>query len=76
MKYFLIPLLTALALPTAVNAANYKYHLIIGDDHVVPMRSKEACEKALQKILDVDNYQAKRKVWKPSAAYGMCLSSE
>ena len=79
MKRFLLPLLAALALPTAVNASNYNYHLLIapsGKNYLVPMKSEAACEKALQKALDMDNYKYSKKAWKPNGAYGICLPSE
>ena len=79
MRKLLIPLLAALALPTAVNADDYKYYLLIyvqGSNWKVPMKTKSACEKALQKALDGDNYQFTNRVMKPKAGYGICLLSE
>tara|TARA_Y100000991_G_C21816694_1_gene282100 strand:- start:105 stop:344 length:240 start_codon:yes stop_codon:yes gene_type:complete len=79
MKRFLTPLLALIALPTPTYAANYKYHLLLapqGKNYVVPMRSKSACEKALQKALNIDNYQYNNKAWKPKGVVGICLPSE
>ena len=55
MKRLLLPLLAALALPTAVNADSHNYYLIlrIGDGSwTVPMESMEACEKGSNKAMD------------------------
>lgn len=79
MKRLLLPLLAALTFPTAVNASNYKYHLLLAPqakNFVVPMKSEAACERALQKALDIDNYQYTNKAWQPKGVVGICLPSE
>ena len=52
MKRLLLPLLAALALPTAVNAAEYYLiiHTFAERLAVVPMNSEEACERAGKKM--------------------------
>ena len=55
MKRLLLPLLTALALPTSVNAEVANYYLLgmaALRSYVVPMQSLEACEVAGQKFAD------------------------
>ena len=79
MKRLLLPLLTALALPTAVNAEGYKYFLLLevqGQSHTVPMKSEIACEKALKIATEVKNYKYNDKGWKPKGVVGICLPIE
>ena len=55
MKSLLLPLIAALALPTAVNAEVANYYLLVEwkrNNWTVPMQSKELCESAGQKVLD------------------------
>ena len=40
------------------------------------MKSEAACERALQKALDIDNYQYTNKAWQPKGVVGICLPSE
>ena len=59
MKRLLIPLLAALALPTAVNAEVAKYYLIgmaERQPYVVPTASMEACEIAGEKVNKAKNW--------------------
>ena len=59
MKRLLLPLLAALALPTAVNANSHNYYLILrtGDGSwTVPMESMEACETALNKAMSREGW--------------------
>ena len=58
MKRLLLPLLAALALPTAVNAEVAGYYLVgIADrkPFVVPMKTLELCEEAGKKFGDNKN---------------------
>ncbi len=76
MKRLLLPLLVALALPTAVNADVAPYYLIIDKGAPVPMKSMEACERALDKVLVKTNWKwIKRANW-PVNLNGICLKSE
>ena len=55
MKRLLIPLIAALALPTAVNAEVANYYLLgmaARKSYVVPMQSLDACEVAGKKFAD------------------------
>ena len=55
MNRLLLPLLAAIALPTAVNAEVANYYLLVEwkrNNWTVPMQSKELCESAGQKVLD------------------------
>ena len=55
MRKLLIPLLAAIAVPTAVNAESHNYYLLLRSGYgtwTVPMESMEACEKALNKAMD------------------------
>ena len=64
MKRLLLPLLAALALPTAVNAEVAGYYLVgIADrkPFVVPMKTLELCEEAGKKLGD-------NKKWTPKFA--------
>ena len=64
MKRLLLPLLAALALPTAVNAEVAGYYLVgIADrkPFVVPMKTIELCEEAGKKFGD-------NKKWSPKFA--------
>ena len=77
MKRLLLPLLAALALPTAVNADSNNYYLLLrsGDGSwTVPMESMEACEKALNRAMDKKNWiYGSPKLSKKGAGKGMCL---
>ena len=63
MKPLLIPLLAALALPTAVNAETW-WLLVRGSAKQtiqsvaweIPTSSKKECEREKTKVLDVDNW--------------------
>ena len=60
MKRLLLPLLAALALPTAVNAELAPYYLIIKSGtttSTVPMKSLKGCERALDKALVKTNWK-------------------
>ena len=64
MKRLLLPILAALALPTAVNAESY--YLLISGSHInqnVPMSSLEECEQNLIKVIDQKNWKPKRVHW-------------
>ncbi len=59
MKRFLIPLLTVITLPTAVDAEVAKYYLIGMAErkpYVVSMASMEACEIAGEKVNKAKNW--------------------
>ena len=66
MKRLLLPLLTALALPTAVNAASVYYLLVKtttgsmmrenGQLMVVPMKTMDGCEEAGQKLISSERF--------------------
>ena len=59
MKRFLIPLLTVITLPTAVDAEVAKYYLIGMAERkpcVVPMTSMEVCEIAGEKVNKAKNW--------------------
>ena len=59
MKRFLIPLLTALSIPAAVNAESY--YLLVGTkgyrNWTVPMASIEVCEKSLTRVIKKSNWE-------------------
>ena len=64
MKRLLLPLLAALALPTAVSAE--EWHLLVkggvgypGVTWTVPMNSEKACKRELDRVLDSDNWKMK-----------------
>lgn len=79
MKRLLLPLLAALALPTAVYSGDYKYSLVFevqSKQFNVPMKSMEACEMALKKVLDMNNWQLSKPSWKPMGGKGICLVNE
>ena len=79
MKRLLLPLLAALALPSNVFAHEYTHYLIIyigGEQSAIPMKSMIACEKALKKSLNMDNYETGGKYSTPMGAYGICLEIE
>ena len=55
MKRLLLPLLAAIALPTAVNAEVANVYLLgrtKNNSYVVPMKTSETCEAAGQKFID------------------------
>jgi hypothetical protein len=55
MKRLLLPLLAAIALPTAVNAEVANVYLLgrtKNNSYVVPMKTLETCEAAGQKFID------------------------
>ena len=79
MRKLLIPLLAAIALPTAVNANSHNYYLILrtGDGSwTVPMESMEACEKALNKAMDQKSWKYRNKMATKGAARGICLTNK
>ena len=55
MKRLLLPLLAALALPTAVNANESSYFLVIGSNSAdmisIPMETKELCDEQLKESI-------------------------
>ena len=59
MKRLLLPLLAALALPTAVNAENY--YLLVGTkssrNWTLPMESLEECKKSLARVIAKSNWE-------------------
>ena len=64
MKRLLLPLLAALALPTAVNASDY--YLILqnlgeGGTYSVPMKTLEGCEAALEQAMEKNNWSFRGK---------------
>ena len=76
MKSLLLPLLAALAIPSAVNADSNNYYLLLrsGDGSwTVPMESMEACEKALNKAMDQKSWKYRSKVATKGAGRGICL---
>ena len=80
MKRFLLPLLAALAFPTAVNAEGYPYYLLLSErsnkNWIVPMKSQASCESALKTALEAENWSHPNKHSKPIALLGICLKSE
>ena len=62
MKRLLLPLLAALALPTAVIAENAKYYLLADGykaNWTVPMDSFELCEAAGKRFINNKNWANK-----------------
>ena len=62
MKRLLLPLLAALALPTAVNAETNQYYLLGkqgSSSFVVPMKTLQLCEDAGEKFIKRNSW-AKR----------------
>tara|TARA_R100001443_G_scaffold24614_2_gene37032 strand:- start:483 stop:725 length:243 start_codon:yes stop_codon:yes gene_type:complete len=80
MRRFLFLVLgMGMLLPTAVNAGDSKYYLVFDVQaglHTVPMKSKAGCEKALEKVLNMDNWQFQNSSYKPRGGKAMCLKSE
>ena len=80
MKRLLLPLLAALALPTAVNADSNNSYLLLENGDVswtVPMESMEACEKALNRAMDKKTWiYGRPKLTKGGAGKGICLSNK
>ena len=78
MKRLLLPLLAALALPTAVNASDYYLilqNLYEGGTYSVPMKTLEGCEAALEQAMGKNNWSLRGKII--DAVYrGICLKSE
>tara|TARA_S200000501_G_scaffold204043_1_gene191866 strand:+ start:547 stop:774 length:228 start_codon:yes stop_codon:yes gene_type:complete len=61
MKRLLLPLLAALALPTAVNAENYYLLVSFGErNFTVPMKSLDQCEEQLAIVTNTDNWKVTR----------------
>ena len=59
MKRLLLPLLAAIALPTAVNAEVAEYYLLVKfgkNSWTVPMKSKQLCEDAGLKVALPSNW--------------------
>ena len=64
MKSLLLPLLAALALPTAVNAETWYLLIGKGDSIVsVPMESEEQCEQAGKEVTTFKEWKGDGKVW-------------
>ena len=62
MKRLLLPLIAALALPTAVNAENAKYYLLADGykaNWTVPMDSIELCEASGKRFINNKNWANK-----------------
>ena len=80
MKRLLIPLLAAIASPTAVMAEKAPYYLIIHygvyTSSTVPMQTLEGCEAALEKVMEGTNWTFKKKGQIPKFVRGICLKSE
>ena len=80
MKRLLLPLLAALAFPTAVNAESYPYYLLLSErsnnNWIVPMESQASCESALKTALEAENWSHPNKHSKPIALLGIFLKSE
>jgi len=80
MRRFLFLVLgMGMFLPTAVIAGEPKYYLVFyvqAGLHTVPMKSMARCEKALEKVLNMDNWQFQNFSYKPRGGKAMCLKSE
>ena len=79
MKRLLLPLLAALAIPTAINADSNNYYLLLrsGDGSwTVPMESMEACEKALNKAMNKKSWVYRSMGASKGAGRGICLSNK
>ena len=66
-------------LPIAVIACDSKYYLVFDVQtglHTVPMKSMAGCKKALEKVLNMDNWQFQNFSYKPRGGKAMCLKSE
>ena len=64
MKRLLLPLLAAIALPTAVNAETW--YLLIGKGGgivSVPMESEEQCEQAAEEVTTFKEWRGDGKLW-------------
>ena len=62
MKRLLIPLIASLALPTAVSSESYHLFTRIHEysetfSEVLVMPNKESCEKALEQVLDKNQWK-------------------
>ena len=75
MTTLLLPLLAALALPTAVNAENY-YLLVAFDvrNFTVPMKSLDQCEEQLAIVTNTDNLKVTRVNTKKAG--GICIEGK
>ena len=84
MKRLLLPLLAALALPTAVRTSEIApYYLIIGNTKKegvmkVPMASLEACKKAQKLFLKKESWTSAEGMGRYVGLYEktLCLSSQ
>ena len=86
MKRLLLPLLAAIALPTAVNADSNNYYLLLrsadnkggrNGSWTVPMESMEACEKALNKAMSRKGWVYRSEMASSKGAdRGICLSNK
>ena len=68
MKRSILPLLTALVIPTAVNAEMANYYLLgmaARKSYVVPMQSLEGCEVAGQKFAEVKAWFRRQETMTP-----------
>ncbi len=64
MKRLLLPLLAALALPTAVNAEIwYLFARNANAPYIAPMDSEELCEKAGQKFITKESWTGDKADW-------------
>ena len=83
MKRLLLPLIAALALPTAVKANESPYYLVIGSNNVnlitIPMESKGLCDQQLEETIDFKKNWSKNPKggapW-PNGMYGKCIKSK
>ena len=76
MKKIVLLLLPALIIPIPVDADVAPYYLIIDKGAPIPMKSMEACERALDKALVSTNWKWVKKLNWPTNLNGICLKSE
>jgi len=76
MKRLLLPLLAAIALPTAVNAELNEFYLLGAagyKSYVVPMKTLELCEDAGQKFINRKSWTKKIET---SSLYYLCVKAK
>ena len=79
MKRLLLPLLAAIAFPTAVSAELSNYYLLgrsKNNSYVVPMKTLEACEAAGQKFINKKSWDQVGKLDPAALLTYICLKAK
>ena len=78
-RFLLLALGMGFLLPTAANAEIAPYYLFLNvqnNQALVPMKSKAACERALNQAMDRNNYTVSKTAGRPLVLTTICLASE